>query len=59
MKFKTNIVHKTVTVEGRVFYRCNQAVGELSKEQLIEKTNYWKVKRRITCKNCRKWRNRR
>lgn len=52
MKFKTNIVHKAETTRRGVYYRCNHAVGKLSEEQLLKKTN-WRGKK-ITCKNCRK-----
>ena len=53
MRFKTLKVHKYKATKEGVYYLCNQAVGRLSPEQLIKKTN-WKLGKRITCKNCRK-----
>ncbi len=52
MKFKTDIVHKVDIRKNGVYYMCNHAIGVLSTEQLLNKTN-WKG-RKITCKNCRK-----
>lgn len=52
MKFKTNIVHKAETTREGIYYMCLHAVGRLSQEQLLKKTN-WRFKK-ITCKNCRK-----
>jgi hypothetical protein len=51
-KFKTNIVHKADATPKGVYYACIHAIGDLSTEQLIQKTN-WRGKK-ITCKNCRK-----
>jgi len=53
MKFKTNIVHKAEATRDGVYYACNHAVGVLSTEQLLKKTN-WRRNKVITCKNCRK-----
>ena len=52
VRFKTNIVHKAEATPKGVYYACIHAVGVLSSEQIMKKTN-WKRKR-ITCKNCRK-----
>ena len=53
MRFKTDIVHKAEATPRGVYYRCNHAIGTLSTEQLLQKTN-WKAKK-ITCKNCRRF----
>ena len=54
MEFKTSIIHKAEATRQGVYYACNHAVGTLSTEQLLKKTN-WKIgSHKITCKNCRK-----
>jgi hypothetical protein len=54
-KFKTKIRHEVVRIMGKYYYRCNYAVGSLSKSQIINKTVYNNYK--LTCKNCKKWIN--
>jgi len=54
MKFKTNIVHRIQWKEKHPYYRCNHAVGVLSGQQIILKTNSC-LKKRVTCKNCNRW----
>ena len=56
MTFKTNIVHKLIWIDKKPYYRCNHAVGKLSGQQIIWKTA-GTFKKRVTCKNCRKWKN--
>lgn len=53
MKFKTNIRHRVVRIYGKYYYRCNHAVGKLSKEQIFSKTGYKSIE--VTCKNCLRW----
>lgn len=54
MKFKTKIIHKIEWRDDEPYYRCNHAVGVLSGQQIIFKTNSC-YKKKVTCKNCRKW----
>jgi hypothetical protein len=52
MRFKTKIRHDIVRIYGKYYYKCNHAVGSLSKEQIKNKTAYNNFK--ITCKNCKR-----
>ena len=52
MRFKTKIRHDVKRINGEYYYKCNRAVGSLSKEQRINKTAYNKFK--ITCKHCKR-----
>ena len=52
-RFKSDIIHKAEATPEGVYYRCNHAIGKLSNDQLIHKTN-WKLGKKITCKNCRR-----
>ena len=54
MRFKTNIIHKAEATTHGVYYRCNHAIGALSPQQLLKKTNWRIGSHKITCKNCRK-----
>ena len=53
MRFKTNKVHRLIFRDCKPYYACNRAVGKLSREQIMNKTNL--IKRKITCENCRKY----
>ena len=46
-------IHKIVWRERKPYYRCNRAVGVLSGQQIIFRTN--SSGKRVTCKNCKKW----
>lgn len=56
MKFKTKIVHKIEWINGSPYYLCNHAVGVLSGQQIILKTNACN-QNKVTCKNCMKHKN--
>jgi hypothetical protein len=52
MRFKNKIRHNVKRIYGKYYYLCNQAVGRLCKEQIINKTAY--NDKKVTCKNCKK-----
>ena len=51
--FKSKIIHQIEWYNKEPYYYCNRAVGKLSGQQIIFKTN--QVQGKVTCKNCLKW----
>ena len=50
-KVKKGKIHLVEWVAGKPYYRCIRAVGSLSGQQIILRTQGMKYKR-LTCKNC-------